>query len=99
MRWGIADVVRWLNELDPAVLDWWEAFDRVDRISSEWEHTGAIAAEVHDVVRWLAAQAGVELPATLPADYAPRLVPVDRTSDPADSYDALSAAMNRSMRM
>lgn len=98
MRWGIVDFDAWLSNLDPRVLDQWVAFDRVEPISDPWQHTGTIASEVHEVVRWIAMERGVQVEATSPDDYRPRRAVPRATPGGDDAYDHMAAVMHGSLR-
>lgn len=42
MQAGILDVDQWLTETPARVLDYWEAFDRVEPIGDQWLQTAQI---------------------------------------------------------
>lgn len=82
------------------MIDGWVAYDRVEPIRDEWEHTGTIASELREVVRMIAAAHGMKpLPdSTEPADYRPS---VNREpKQPQEMSDEqLRRVMDSTMRM
>lgn len=37
---------RWLTQIPPRVLDFWEAFDRIEPIGDQWQQTAMIAQQL-----------------------------------------------------
>lgn len=69
------------------MLDGWIAYDRLEPISSDWVHTGTLAAAAHNAVVLQAAVQGVTLEPRAPADYCP-----DRTATAAPQTAAAMTA-------
>jgi hypothetical protein len=86
----------WLAGLDPTVLDWWLAFDRIEPISQPWTHTATLCAAVWEALSAIAAAQGVELPARKPEYWIPNRQAVE-SRQPTNRIDPeqLEAIMRR----
>ena len=72
MMWGIVDADAWIESLDPRVLDGWIAYDRLEPISSPWQHTATVCVTLWEALRAIASGQGVKLPEQTLEDFIPR---------------------------
>lgn len=58
--WGVADVYKWLEEVNPNVLDFWQAFDSIEPIGENWRQAAQITTIVERLIEFTAAINGSE---------------------------------------
>ena len=82
----------WLASIDPTLIERWLAYDRLEPISSPWQHTATLAFAMWEAIRRLATAQGVDLPARLPDAWIPsresRETPRESATSPSERMDA-----------
>jgi hypothetical protein len=91
------DADAWLESLDPCVLDGWIAYDRLEPISSPWQHTATLCMVIWEAMSAIAAGHGVKLPERKLEDFMPSREPGQTTGETQQRIDPehLEAVLRR----
>jgi hypothetical protein len=67
----VQDVEGWLEEVDPSVLAFWEAFDRIEPIGDAWQQTALLAYCIEQLTNVQIVKAGGKARAFSAEDFMP----------------------------